>query len=302
MAEIPPDHRAGFVNIVGHPNVGKSTLMNALLGERLAIITHKPQTTRQRMLGILNTDDLQIVFSDTPGRVVDPRYEMHRIMNRSIQIALEDADVILMMTTVGELQNDESFFDSWRLPDDVPRILVINKVDTTDANSVAELAARFGQDARFHSVHTISALHKQGVEQLLEAITALIPVHPPYFPKDQLTDKPERFFVAEIIREKILELYQQEVPYSCEVLVESFKHEESRKGPLIRISATIYVARKTQKAILIGKGGEAIKKLGTAARKDVETFLNSHVFLELYVKVRDNWRDDERTLRSFGYH
>lgn len=276
--------------------------MNALLGDKLAIVSYKPQTTRHRLLGILNTDEYQVVFSDTPGRVLDPSYEMHKAMNRSIQLAIEDADVILLMTTFEEIGREDQDVSAWNLPPDTPRILVINKADTAEPDQVRTTIEHFTGLGSFAHVHAISALHRAGVDALMKDILALIPVHPPYFPKDQLTDKPERFFVSEIIREKILEQYQQEVPYSCEVVVESFKAEESKKGPLIRISAVIYVNRKTQKGILIGKGGEAIKKLGTSARKDIEAFLESHVFLDLYVKVRANWRDDERTLKGLGYY
>ena len=299
--DIEQKHRAGFVNILGFPNVGKSTLMNALVGERLAIISSKPQTTRQRMLGIVNTDSAQIVFSDTPGKVDDPRYEMHRIMNQSIRTALDDADLILLMATF----QDEPDRISEILPHKkirVPVFLVLNKVDEVPADEAAEVVKQYGTRMIFDRIFMISSLHKTGVTELMKAVHDMMPEHPPYFPKDQLTDKPERFFVSEIIREKILELYHQEIPYSCEVIVEDFKEREGKSGSLIDIRAVVYVNRKSQKAILIGKGGEAIKKLGIESRKSVEEFLQSHVFLDLYVKVRENWRDDERSLRSFGYN
>jgi len=294
-------HRAGFVNILGYPNVGKSTLINALVGERLAIITAKPQTTRQRMFGIVNTENAQIVFSDTPGKVDDPRYEMHRIMNQSIRTALDDADLILLMATC----EDEVSKIAAILPhksSSAPVFLILNKSDQAEESRINQLLEEYEQTGSYERIFVISALEKTGVTELMEAIFEAMPVHPPYFPKDQMTDKPERFFVSEIIREKILEQYHQEIPYSCEVIVESFQERESNKGPITDIRAIIYVNRKSQKAIIIGKGGDAIKKLGMESRKSIEDFLQIHVFLDLYVKVRENWRDDERTLRHFGYN
>ena len=276
--------------------------MNLLVGERLAIITPKPQTTRQRMLGIVNTDTSQIVFSDTPGKIDDPRYEMQKVMNRSIRTAFEDADLVLLMTTVEEKPESIDSLIQQSGKSDAPVFLIVNKSDLVEEDKLDPIVTAFSERGKFARVFVISALNNRNVDELYAAIEGSMPIHPPFYPKDQLTDKPERFFVSEIVREKILEQYHQEIPYSCEVIVESFKHEESSKGPIIKIAATIYVNRKTQKAIIIGKQGKAIKKLGMEARKDIETFLESHVFLELYVRVKENWRDDERLLRSFGYN
>lgn len=295
-------HRSGFVNIIGKPNVGKSTLMNALVGERMSIITNKPQTTRHRIIGLLSGDDFQIVFSDTPGYIEDPAYKMHEAMNTFVNTSFEDADLILFVTDVNEHYEEEDPIVQKLKRLEVPKFLVINKTDLVKPERILELIQRWNDWIEFKETIPVSALHKSNTEKLLELILGNLPEGPAYYPKDQLTDRPERFFVSEIIREKILELYEQEVPYSTEVVVESFKESTTTKGePLIRISALIYVMRKTQKGIIIGKEGSAIKRLGTEARKDIETFLESKVFLELHVKVRDNWRDNERALKGFGY-
>ena len=295
-------HRSGFVNIIGRPNVGKSTLMNALVGERMSIISNKPQTTRHRIIGIVSDDDYQIVFSDTPGIIRDPSYKMHDSMNRFVNTTFEDSDVMLFVTEAGEKYEDDDPIIYKLNKIEAPLFLVINKIDKTDPEKLAELIKTWNKRLIFKETIPISALNKTNTEKLFELILANIPEGPAYYPKDQLTDKPERFFVSEIIREKILIQYKQEVPYSCEVIIESFKEEKTTRGEdLVKISALIYVARKTQKAIIIGKAGSAIKKLGTEARKDIETFLESKVFLELHVKYKDNWRDDERMLKSFGY-
>jgi len=295
-------HKSGFVNIIGQPNVGKSTLMNALVGERMSIITRKPQTTRHRIIGLLSAEDYQIVFSDTPGLIHEPAYRMQESMNRSVASTFEDADIMLFVTEAGEVYAEEDPILS-RLPTaNVPLFLVFNKVDLLEEAEVMRHLQQWNERISFTESIPISALHQHNTRKLLELILHYLPEGPAYYPKDQLTDRPERFFVSEIIREKILLLYQQEVPYSCEVVVTSFKEDQTKQGePLTRIAAEIYVARKTQKAIIIGKGGSAIKKLGTEARKDVETFLESKVFLELHVKIKDNWRDDERMLKYFGY-
>lgn len=295
-------HKSGFVNIVGRPNVGKSTLMNALVGERMSIITNKPQTTRHRLIGILSGDDFQIVFSDTPGLVRQPAYKMHEAMNRYVTSTFEDADLMVMVTEVGEKYDEEDPLVKGLLRVEAPRFLVINKIDLATQEQVTELADRWQQLVPFTAVFPISALLSVNTETLLQQIKLHLPEGPAYYPKDQLTDRPERFFVTEIIREKILELYQQEIPYATEVGIESYEETQTTQGaPLARISALIYVSRRTQKPILIGKGGEAIKKLGTEARKAIETFLDCKVFLELHVKIKDNWRDDERQLQVFGY-
>jgi GTP-binding protein Era len=295
-------HKSGFVNIIGRPNVGKSTLMNKLVGERMSIITSKPQTTRHRIFGILSGDDFQIVFSDTPGFITQPSYKMQEAMNRYVQSTFEDADLMLFVVGMDEDWDADDPLLIRLANAEAPVFLVLNKTDLASTEQVAAMLEIWKNRFDFSQTFTISALKGSGTSELLDAILKAIPEGPEYYPKDQLTDRPERFFVAEIIREKILELYHQEVPYSCEVAVESFKETETREGlPLTRIQAEIYVARKTHKPIIIGKDGESIKKLGTEARKSLETFLDTKVFLELHVKVRENWRDDENALRRFGY-
>ncbi len=282
--------------------MGKSTLMNALVGERMSIITNKPQTTRHRIIGIVNDDDFQIVFSDTPGVINDPAYKMHEAMNHFVQGSFEDADLVLFVTEPGEqYADDDPIIDKLKKLD-VPLFLLINKIDTSDEPALLQLVRTWNDRVPFTETIPISALHKTNTETVLKLILERLPEGPAYYPKDQLTDRPERFFVSEIIREKILLLYQQEVPYFTEVVVTSFKDDVTSKGdPIIRIGADIYVGRKTQKAILIGKGGKAIKKLGVEARKDIETWLNSKIYLELHVKVKDNWRDNDYLLKQFGY-
>lgn len=294
-------HRSGFVNIIGEPNVGKSTLMNALVGERMSIITNKPQTTRHRILGILNDDNFQIVFSDTPGYILDPSYKMQESMNQFVKISYEDADIFVYVVDAYAEFNAEHPIIRVLQGTKKPTIVVLNKMDLIDQSTIDQLTQTIGQLLPHAEVVPISALNKINTEELLQKIQSALPEGPAYYPKDQLTDRPERFFVSEIIREQILELYHEEIPYSTEVIIESFKEEESRKGPLIRIRAVIFVLRKSQKGIIIGKGGSAIKELGTRARKKIETFLDQHVFLELYVKIKENWRDDERMLKHFGY-
>lgn len=295
-------HKSGFVNIVGKPNVGKSTLMNALVGERMSIITNKPQTTRHRIIGILSGDDYQIVFSDTPGIIDSPSYKMHQKMNSFVNTTFEDADLMLFVTEKDEkYKADDPIIEKLKAVE-VPLFLVINKVDLAKPEEVIELIQFWNDLVPFKETIPISALNKDNTETLFELIKKYLPEGPEYYPKDQLTDRPERFFVSEIIREKILLLYQQEIPYSCEVAVESFKETTTNSGePLVRISALIFVGRKTQKPIIIGKGGTSIKKLGSEARKDIEKFLEQKVFLELHVKVKDNWRDSDNLLKSFGY-
>lgn len=295
-------HKAGFVNIIGKPNVGKSTLLNALIGEKLSIITHKPQTTRHRILAIINEDNYQVVFSDTPGIIEEPGYKMQNAMNRSAYSTLEDADVLLFMTEIDDHPAIEAKLVK-RISDlEVPVFLILNKIDlVNDLSKCKHHIETWSQMVKFDKVFMISALKEQNTSELLNSIIESLPESPPYYPKDQFTDRSERFFVSEIIREKILLLYHQEIPYSCEIMVESFKDKESKKGPIIHISASIIVNRKTQKSIIIGKKGSAIKKLGSEARKDIESFLESPVFLELHVKVKEKWRDDERYLKSYGY-
>lgn len=276
--------------------------MNAMVGERLSIITKKPQTTRHRILGIVNAETYQIIFSDTPGKVLDPAYKMHYAMNAQIRQALEDADVIIFLTDVeSPFEEVIGFAEEFRKIEYVPKILALNKVDLLPAEQVKPLLKRYERADIFDHIMPVSALKTTGVRELFNLIVSHLPPSPPYFPKDQLTDRSERFFIAEIIREKILELYYQELPYSVEVIVESFEEREGKKGPFLHIRVVIFVMRNSQKAILIGKGGAAMKALGSAARKDIEEFVGRHVYLELHVKVRENWRDDDRMLKYFGY-
>ncbi len=296
-------HKSGFVNIIGRPNVGKSTLMNALVGERMSIITNKPQTTRHRIIGILSAEEYQIVFSDTPGIIRDPSYKMQEAMNRYVYTTFDDSDVMLFVTEAAEHYDDDDPVIGLLKKVKVPLFLIINKIDKTKPEKIVELIKIWNERIPFKETIPISALNKSNTEKVFELVLENIEEGPAYYPKDQLTDKSERFFVSEIIREKILLHYQQEIPYSCEVVVESFNETTTKNGdPLVRIAATIFVARKTQKMIIIGKNGSAIKKVGTDARKDIETFIESKVFLELHVKVKDNWRNDERMLKHFGYN
>ncbi len=292
-------HQSGFVSIIGRPNVGKSTLMNAIVGERMSIITSKPQTTRHRILGIVSDENYQIVFSDTPGIIQDPSYKMHASMNRFVNTTFEDSDIMIFITDIYDKYEDDDPVITRLNQVGVPVILVINKIDIADKERLQETKDLWESRVVFNATFLISALEKINTEELIQHIIKSLPEGPVYYPKDQLTDRPERFFVSEIIREKILLNYRQEIPYSCEVVVESFKEDPDR--PLIRIAAFIYVSRNTQKSIIIGKNGAAIKKLGIEARKDLEVFLEKQIYLELRVKVRDNWRDDDRMLKYFGY-
>lgn len=295
-------HKSGFVNIIGQPNVGKSTLMNALVGERMSIITAKPQTTRHRILGIISGEDFQIVFSDTPGIIRSPSYKMQEVMNRFAHSAFEDADLLLFVTDVEEQYEEDAPVIAQLKKLSVPKFLVLNKTDITTPERIVELLQWWSERVDFEECFPVSALKKKNTDELLKAVMKYLPEGPPYYPKDQLTDRPERFFVSEIIREKILKQYQQEIPYSVEVTTEAFEEAETKDGkPFVRIQAQIFVARQSQKMIILGKRGAAIKRLGTEARKSLETWLESKVFLELHVKVRDNWRNDERQLKRFGY-
>ncbi len=291
------EHKAGFVNIVGNPNVGKSTLMNDLVGERVSIITSKAQTTRHRITGIVNTPYYQIVFSDTPG-VLSPKYKLQESMLGFSEGALTDADILLYVTDVVEDQTKNAAFLEKVAKETVPVLLVINKIDLLkNQDELTALVDKWKQLLPNAEIFPTSALEHFNVSNLMSRIVELLPPSPPYFGKDALTDKPARFFVTEIIREKILLNYDKEVPYSAEVIVEKF--EESEKS--IHIMAVIYVERDTQKGILIGKGGSKLKKVGTDARKDIEKFFGKSVYLELFVKVEPNWRNRENKLKSFGY-
>ena len=295
-------HRSGFVNIIGRPNAGKSTLMNALVGERMSIITAKPQTTRHRIIGILTEPDYQIVFSDTPGYIEEAGYKMQEKMNAYVNSAFEDADVMVYLVDPQEKYAEDDLLVGKLRRLDTPLFLVFNKLDLVQEAQVDALERQFKHWVKPQRVFGISAKTGLGVSELLNAIKAELPEGPVYYPEDQLTDRSERFFVAEILREQILEQYHQEVPYSVEIEIETFEETQTKDGEeLARISAVIYVSRKTQKPILIGKGGSSIKRLGTNARKRMEDFLQRKVFLEMHVKIREDWRDDEQWLRRFGY-
>ena len=292
----PKGHRAGFVGIVGNPNVGKSTLMNALVGEKLSIVTAKAQTTRHRIMGIVNTDDCQIVYSDTPG-MLKPSYRLQTDMMRFVDAAIGDADVVLYVTDVVEKSDKNATYIEKLRKVTCPVIVAVNKIDLSDQETVSGLLRYWQETLPGAHVIPISARERFNLESVLEAVKAALPVAPPWFDKDQFTDRNLRFFASEIIREKILEHYDQEVPYSCEVVVEAFKEGRQRYD----ISAVIYVMRDSQKGILIGKGGAALKQVGTEARIEMEDFFQKKVFLELFVKVNEHWREDRDALRRFGY-
>ncbi len=289
-------HKAGFVNIIGSPNVGKSTLMNSLVGEKVSIITSKAQTTRHRIMGIVSGDDFQIVYSDTPG-MLRPSYKMQETMMGFVHTALKDADIFLFVTDIFEENPQVPELIEKLNAQKVPVFVLVNKVDLATPERVTERLDYWKEKIPNGLVAGISALHQYNLDVLLEKIIELLPESPPYFPKDEYTDKPMRFFVSEIIREKILTRYDKEIPYSCEVVVESFKEEEN----LVRISVLIYVARDTQKGILIGHKGQKLKSVGIAARKDIEEMLGKKVFLEMFVKVEKDWRNNDRMLKNFGY-
>lgn len=290
-------HKSGFVNIVGNPNVGKSTLMNALVGERISIITSKAQTTRHRIFGIVNGDDFQIVYSDTPG-VLKPNYRLQQSMLNFSRSALTDADVLLYVTDVLDSHEKNADFIEKVKMNPAPVFLIINKIDLIDEAKLIDLVEKWKELLPKAEIFPISALEKFNINSLFNRIKELLPESPPYFDKDQLTDKPARFFVTEIIREKILMNYQKEIPYSVEVEVEQFLEDEK----IIRISAVIYAERDSQKGIIIGHGGKSLKKVGSEARKDLEIFFEKKIFLELYVKVEKDWRNKDIKLRNFGYN
>lgn len=290
-------HKAGFVNIIGNPNVGKSTLMNAFVGEKLSIITSKAQTTRHRIFGIVSGDDFQVVFSDTPG-IIKPSYALQASMMDFVKSAFEDADILIYMVEIGEKElKDEVFFNRINKLE-VPVLLLINKVDTSDQNILEEQVAYWKEKVPRAEIFPISALRNFQTEVVFNRIIELLPESPAFFPKDQLTDKPERFFVNEIIREKILLHYKKEIPYSVEVETESFADSET----IIHIRAVIMVERESQKGIIIGHKGEALKRVGIESRTDLEKFFGKKIHLELFVKVNKDWRSNARQLRRFGYN
>lgn len=289
-------HKAGYVNIIGNPNVGKSTLMNALVGERLSIITSKAQTTRHRILGIVNGDDFQILFSDTPG-IIKPAYELQNSMMDFVKSAFEDADILIYMVEVGEKElKDEAFFNKI-IHSNIPVLLLLNKIDKSNQEQLEEQVALWKEKVPNAEIFPISALNNFNIAAVFDRILELLPDSPPYYPKDALTDKPERFFVNEAIREKILLNYDKEIPYAVEVETEEFKEEEE----IIRIKCVIMVERNSQKGIIIGHKGEAIKKVGTQARIELEKFFAKKVHIELFVKVNKDWRNSDYQLRRFGY-
>lgn len=290
-------YKAGFVNIVGNPNVGKSTLMNLLVGERISIITSKAQTTRHRIMGIVNTPDMQIVYSDTPG-VLRPNYKLQESMLNFSESALGDADVLLYVTDVVEKIDKNDFFLQKVKQLTSPVLLLINKIDLTDQAGLERLVSQWHEVLPSAEILPISALNKFNIDRIKKRVEELLPDSPPYFEKDALTDKPARFFVTEIIREKILLYYQQEIPYAVEIIVEQFKEEKE----IIRIKTVIVVEREAQKGIIIGHQGQALKKVGMMSRKDIEHFFEKKVFLEMYVKVEKDWRNRDRLLKSFGYN
>lgn len=290
------NHRSGFVNILGNPNVGKSTIMNALVGEKLSIISAKAQTTRHRIMGIVNGDDFQIVYSDTPG-ILKPKYKLQESMMDFVNVALSDADIILYVTDVTENAGNENEYVAKIRESAIPVIVAVNKIDLSNQSDLEMIVGSWEKAFPGSPVIPLSALKKFNLDTLLNAITGKLPESPAYFPKDQLTDKYERFFASEIIREKILFNYQKEIPYSVEIEIESFIEE----GDLLKIRALIHVARDSQKGIIIGHKGEKLKRTGTEARKEMEDFFRKKVFLELYVKVTKDWRDKPNELRRFGY-
>ena len=290
------NHKSGFVNIIGNPNVGKSTLMNALIGQKLSIITSKAQTTRHRIMGILNDDDYQIVFSDTPG-IIKPAYKLQENMMNFVHSAFQDADVLIYMVEIGEIGlKDEKLYERIKKTS-LPLILLINKIDLSNQDEIANYIVSWKKELPNASVLPISALNGFNLDQIKEYILENIPQSPPYYDKDTITDKSERFFIEEIIREKILKHYKKEIPYSVEIEVEEFFEEED----IIKIRAIIYVLRESQKGILIGHKGLGLKRIGTEARRDIEVMLDKKVYLETPIKVNKNWRNDIKQLKKFGY-
>jgi len=289
-------HKAGFVNIIGYPNVGKSTLLNAMVGEKLSIITTKAQTTRHRIMGIVNGDDYQIVYSDTPGIVRNPANKMHEFMNQYVESALVDADVIILLTEIGLQFSEDSIIERIQ-KSKLPVIVLLNKIDLATQEKVVEELSRWQQCMPMAEVIPLSALKAFNIEKVFDSIVEKLPEHPPFYPKDELTNRNERFFVSEMIREKILINYRKEIPYSVEVAVDSFKESDQ----LIKIHVFIFVERDTQKGILLGHMGSAIKRTGRMAREEMEKFFDKKVFLQISIKVNKDWRNDANKLNQFGY-
>ncbi len=294
-------HKAGFINIIGKPNVGKSTILNKIIGEKMSIITSKPQTTRHRIFGIYNDEKYQIVFSDTPGFINEPHYELQKSMNKFVYTAFDDADGLLFIVDIyDDFKYNPKFLE--RLKQIVvPKFLVVNKMDLGNQEDIIALINKWKEIIDFEDVFVTSGKLGVNTNDIINKMKEIIPENPPFYPKEQFTDKTERFFIEEIIREKILNLYKQEVPYSVEVEVEEWIVTEKRGAPFIFIRTNIFVSRRTQKQIIIGRGGEKIKRLGIESRKDIEKFLETRIHLELYVKTLENWRDNEANLKRFGY-
>ena len=290
-------HKAGYVNIIGNPNVGKSTLMNALVGERISIITSKAQTTRDRIMGIVNGENFQIVYSDTPG-IINPGYKLHEKMMKFVNTAFSDADILLFVTDITEKEESVAEITSKLQNAKQPILLLINKIDLTNQDIVEQLVQSWSKRLKNAKVLPISALEKFNTSAIFDLIIEYLPECPPYFPKDQLTDKPERFFVAEILREKVFKYYKKEIPYSVAILIDTYKEDKE----IIKIRAEIIVERESQKGIIIGHKGKALKNVGSTARRDMENFLQKHVFLETYVKVNKDWRKNDRSLKNLGYN
>ena len=289
-------HKSGFINIIGNPNVGKSTLMNCLVGEKISIITSKAQTTRHRIIGIVNGDEFQLIFSDTPG-IVKPSYELQNSMMDYVKSALDDADIILYMLEIGEKSIKDLSVHNKILNAEIPTLILLNKIDLSNQEELEQEVNKWSDQYPNSEIFPISALNNFNIENLINRIIELTPESPPYFPKDQLTDKPERFFVNEKLREKILMYYDKEIPYSVEIVTKEFKEEEN----LIKIRTQILVERESQKGIIIGHKGSALKKIGTKARLDLEKFFDKKVFIDLHVKVSKNWRSNPNQLKKFGY-
>lgn len=289
-------HKAGFVNLIGRPNAGKSTLMNQLVGEQMSIITPKAQTTRHRIVGIVNEEDYQIVYSDTPG-MLEPKYALQANMMTFVKEALKDADILILIIDIADKNMEFFGFDKALTEMDTPMLIALNKVDVTDQAGVEAAVERLKQTFPNAEIMPVSALHDFGIEHLKNRVHALLPESPPYYEKDALTDKPMRFFVSEIIRERILENYQKEIPYSVQVEIEAYIEEEN----IVRIAAVIYVARKSQKGIIIGHQGQKLKIVGTEARLKMEEFIGKKVFLEMHVKVDEDWRNKDKSLKAYGY-
>ena len=291
------EHKAGFVNIIGNPNVGKSTLMNALVGEKLSVITHKAQTTRHRIIGILNEPNFQIVFSDTPG-IIKPVYKLQENMMSAVSSAFQDADILIYMIEIGEKTLKDKQFTDRIKQTSIPLLLLINKIDLASQDIVSQQLDFWSKEFPDAYILPISALNNFNIETIKNRLLELLPISPPYYDKDAITDRSERFFIQEIIREKILIHYKQEIPYSVEIEVEEFDNQED----LIKIRAIIYVMRESQKGIIIGHKGMGLKRIGSEARRDIEKFLDKKVFLETPIKVKKNWREDKSQLKKFGYH